>query len=79
MGYGLDDRVSLPTGSRDLSLVHCIQTGSGAHPASYPVGTWKLYPWGQGGWAVKLNAHLLLVPRSRMVELCLYSPYAFKA
>jgi hypothetical protein len=28
-----------PAGARDFSLLHRIQTGSGAHPASYPVGT----------------------------------------
>jgi hypothetical protein len=26
-------------GAGDFSLLHVIQTGSGAHPASYPVGT----------------------------------------
>jgi len=26
-------------GARNLSLVHCIQTGSEAHPASCPMGT----------------------------------------
>jgi hypothetical protein len=34
---GLDDRVSIP--SRDFSLRRCVQTGSGAHPLSYPMGT----------------------------------------
>jgi hypothetical protein len=40
-GYGLDDRgvgVRVPVRSR-ISLLHVIQTGSGAHPASYPMGT----------------------------------------
>jgi hypothetical protein len=39
--YGLDDRaieVRSPTGA-DFSSSPCVQTGSGAHPASYPVGT----------------------------------------
>jgi hypothetical protein len=26
-------------GSRDFSLLHSVQTASGAHPASYPMGT----------------------------------------
>jgi hypothetical protein len=26
-------------GARDFSVFHNVQTGSGAHPASYPVGT----------------------------------------
>jgi hypothetical protein len=39
--YGLDDRaieVRSPIGA-DFSSSPCIQTGSGAHPASYPMGT----------------------------------------
>jgi hypothetical protein len=40
--YGLDDRaieVRSPTGAEDFSSSPCVQTGSGAHPASYPMGT----------------------------------------
>jgi hypothetical protein len=40
--YGLDDRVievRSPTGAEDFSSSHCVQTGSEAHPAPYPVGT----------------------------------------
>jgi hypothetical protein len=39
--YGLDDRaigVRSPTGA-DFSSSPCVQTGSGAHPASYSMGT----------------------------------------
>jgi hypothetical protein len=39
--YGLDDlaiRVRSPTGAKDFSFILCVQTGSGAHPASCPVG-----------------------------------------
>jgi hypothetical protein len=39
--YGLDDRaieVRSPAGAEDFSSSPCVQTGSGAHPASYPVG-----------------------------------------
>jgi hypothetical protein len=32
-----------PTG-RDFSLLHNVQTGSGAYPASYPVGTGGDFP-----------------------------------
>jgi hypothetical protein len=28
---------------QDLSFLHCVQTGSEAHPASYPVGTGSLF------------------------------------
>jgi hypothetical protein len=41
-GYGLDDRmmgVRLPAGAGNFSLRHHVQTGSGTHPASYPMGT----------------------------------------
>jgi hypothetical protein len=44
-GYGLDGRGSI-FGRRDFSLYHSVQTGSGAHPASYPMGTTDLFPWG---------------------------------
>jgi hypothetical protein len=41
LGYGLDDRgsrVRFPAGAGNFSLHHRVQTGSGAHPASYPMG-----------------------------------------
>jgi hypothetical protein len=40
-GYGLDSRevvVRIPVGAY-FSPLHVVQTGSGAHPASYPMGT----------------------------------------
>jgi hypothetical protein len=40
--YGLDDRaigVRSPAGSKDFSSILCVQTGSGAHPASCTMGT----------------------------------------
>jgi hypothetical protein len=38
--YGLDDRGSIPDRGRGFfSSSPCVQTGSGAHPASYPMGT----------------------------------------
>jgi hypothetical protein len=30
--------VRFPVETRDFSLLHCIQTGYGAHPVSYPMG-----------------------------------------
>jgi hypothetical protein len=42
LGYGLDgrgSRVRFPAGARNFSLHHRVQNGSGAHPASYPMGT----------------------------------------
>jgi hypothetical protein len=40
LGYGLDDRGSrlrFPAGAGNFSLHHRVQTGSEAHPASYPI------------------------------------------
>jgi hypothetical protein len=40
--YGLDDRaigVRFLAGEKDFSCSLCVQTGSGAHPASCPMGT----------------------------------------
>jgi hypothetical protein len=47
--YGLDDRaieVRSPTGS-DFSSSPCVQTGCGAHPASYLMGTGGSFPGGK--------------------------------
>jgi hypothetical protein len=47
LGYGLDDRGSrdrFPTGAENFSLHHRVQNGSGAHPASYPVGIRGCFP-----------------------------------
>jgi hypothetical protein len=47
LGYGLDDWVSrfrFPSGAGNLSLHRRVQNGSGAHPASYPMGTWGSFP-----------------------------------
>jgi hypothetical protein len=39
-GYGLDDRgVGVPSPGRIKNFLYVDQTGSGAHPASYTVGT----------------------------------------
>jgi hypothetical protein len=48
--YGLDDRaikVRSPTGAEDFSSSPCVKTGSGAHPASYPMGTGGSFPGGK--------------------------------
>jgi hypothetical protein len=47
LGYGLDDwgsRVRFPVGAGNFSLHHCVQNGSGAHPASYAMGTRGSFP-----------------------------------
>jgi hypothetical protein len=47
--YRLDDwaiEVRSPTGAEDFSSSPSVQTGSGAHPASYPMGTGGSFPGG---------------------------------
>jgi hypothetical protein len=40
LGYGLDDQVfESQRGGWEFSLPNRVQNSSGAHPASYPVGT----------------------------------------
>jgi hypothetical protein len=54
--YGLDDPaigVRSPAGAKDFSSILCIQTGSGAHPASCTIGTGGPFPGGEsaaGAW-----------------------------
>jgi hypothetical protein len=48
--YGLDDRaigVRSPAGVEDFSSNLCVQTGSGAHPASCTMGTGGPFPGGK--------------------------------
>jgi hypothetical protein len=48
--YGLDDRaigVRSPAGAKDFSSIVCVQTGSGAHPASCTMGTEGPFPGGK--------------------------------
>jgi hypothetical protein len=45
--YGLDDRGSIPGRAEDFSSSPCVQTGSGAHPTSYPMGTGGPFPGGK--------------------------------
>jgi hypothetical protein len=54
LGYGLDDRgsrVRFPAGTGNFSLHHRVQTGSGAHPASYSMGTKDSFPGGKAAGA----------------------------
>jgi hypothetical protein len=48
--YGLDDRAigfRSPAGEKDFSSSFCVQTGSGAHPASCTMGTGGPFPGGK--------------------------------
>jgi hypothetical protein len=52
-GYRLDDRrlgVRISVGSR-ISLFHVVQTGSGVHPTSYPMGTVGSFSGGKAAGA----------------------------
>jgi hypothetical protein len=54
LGYGLDDRgsrIRFPAGAGNFSLHHRVQNGSGAHPASYPMGTRGPFPGGKAAGA----------------------------
>jgi hypothetical protein len=65
-GNNLDqDRVRFPVGAGKFSLHYRVQNGSGAHPASYPMGTRGSFPGGKAAGGVKLTTHLHLVPRSK--------------
>jgi hypothetical protein len=54
LGYGLDDRgsgVRFPAGAGNFSLHHRVKNGSGAYPASYPMGTRGFFPGGKAAGA----------------------------
>jgi hypothetical protein len=54
LGYRLDDRgsrVRFPAETGNFSLHHHIQNGSGAHPASYPMGNKGSFPVGKAAGA----------------------------
>jgi hypothetical protein len=67
--HGLDDQVigvRSPAGKKDFSSSLCVQTGSGAHPASCTEGTGGPFPGVKRGRGVMLTTHPYLVPWSRM-------------
>jgi hypothetical protein len=73
-GYGLDDwaiEVLSPAEARDTSSGLCVQTGSGAHPASCTMGP---FPGVKHSRSVTLTTHPHLVPRSRMSSSYTSSP-----
>jgi hypothetical protein len=76
--YGLDDRaigVRSPARAKDFPSSLCVQTGSGAHPASCTMGTGGPFPGGKSAaGAVTLTTHPHLVPRSRISRSYTSSP-----
>jgi hypothetical protein len=78
--YELEDRaieVRSLTEAEDFSSSPCVQTGSGAHPASYPMGTGGPFPGGKarpGRDADHSPASSVEVKNEQ--ELYLFSPHA---
>jgi hypothetical protein len=58
-------RVQSPTEAEDSSSNLCIQIGSGAHPASYTMGTRALSPGVKCGQGMMLTIHDHLMARLR--------------
>jgi hypothetical protein len=50
--------------SNGLHILYMVQTGSGVHPTSYPMGTGGSFP-GVNGRGLKMTTHFKLGPRSR--------------
>jgi hypothetical protein len=67
---GIDSR----QGEEIFSLLHSVQTDSGANPDSYTMGTGESFPGGLSGRGVRLTSPLHRVSRSRMAELYIHSP-----
>jgi hypothetical protein len=68
--------VRSPTEAEDFYCNFCVQTGSGAHPASCTVRTAGSFPGENLGRGVMLTTHPLLVPRvgaiSPLTQMSLY-------
>jgi hypothetical protein len=75
--YELDDRAILVQSqaeSKDFSSNLWVQTGFGANPVSYPMGTGGLLPGVKRSRDVKLTTHPHLVPRSWISRSYISSP-----
>jgi hypothetical protein len=75
--YGLDDRaigIRSPAGANDFSSSLCVQTGSGAHPASCTMGTGGPFPRGKARPGRDADHSPPLVPRSWMSRSYTSSP-----
>jgi hypothetical protein len=57
--------VQVPAGAGNFSLRHRVQTGSGAHPASNPMGNRGCFP-GSKAIVPLITTHLHLAPRLKM-------------
>jgi hypothetical protein len=76
-GYGLDDRAiefRFPAGAKGFSSSLCVQTGSGAHPASFTMGTGGPFPGDKARPGRDADHSPHLVPRSSMSRSYMSSP-----
>jgi hypothetical protein len=76
-GYGLDDRAIEVRSSpevKDFSSSLCVQTSSGAHPASCTMGTGGPFPGGKARPGRDTDHSPHLVPKSRMSRNYTSSP-----
>lgn len=71
LGGRLDSWGLFLAGARHFSLSCHIQSGSGANPASCPMGTRGSAPKGKARRSVKLTTYFHLVPKSRKNEVVL--------
>jgi hypothetical protein len=72
--YRLDSWGLIPTETEDFSCSLCVQTGSGAHPASQTVGVGNPFP-GDKAWPQHDADHSLpSVAEAKKEELYLLSP-----
>jgi hypothetical protein len=77
LGHGLDDRgsrVRFPAEAGNFSLHHRVQDGSGAHPASHPMGKRGSFPGGKAAGAQSWLLISILCRGQECVELYLHSP-----
>jgi hypothetical protein len=77
LGYGLDDRgsrVRFPEGAGNFFLHYRVQNGSGAHLASYPMGTRGSFPGGKAAGVEADHSPPSSAEVKECVELYLYSP-----
>jgi hypothetical protein len=76
-GYGLDDRaieVRFSAREKDFSSNLCVQTGSGAHPASCKMGTEGPLPGAEARPGRDADHSPHVVSRSRMSRSYISSP-----
>jgi hypothetical protein len=77
LGYGLEDRAWFPAGVTDYCLSCRVQTGSGAHPASYPVGTGCSFPGYKADGVLSWPLTSIYCRGQEGAEQYFNSPYVF--